>query len=197
MLANLCLRNPTHPPVKHPDHTTACALLCSQAMTGFIKPEVLETFKDRPVQMALIVDEYGALRGIVTQTDLLEALAGEITDADDELDVMKREDGSFLVDATMPVGEAFGQLGIAGVPHDGGEYRTLAGFVLWRLGRIPVTGEHFEWEAAGDLRRFEVVDMDGHRVDKVLISKAEPKPAFASEAAVLIAGNDVKYLPSP
>ena len=159
--------------------------------------KVLETFKDRPVQMALIVDEYGALRGIVTQTDLLEALAGEITDADDELDVMKREDGSFLVDATMPVGEAFGQLGIAGVPHDGGEYRTLAGFVLWRLGRIPVTGEHFEWEAAGDLRRFEVVDMDGHRVDKVLISKAEPKPAFASEAAVLIAGNDVKYLPNP
>ena len=159
--------------------------------------KVLETFKDRPVQMALIVDEYGALRGIVTQTDLLEALAGEITDADDELDVMKREDGSFLVDATMPVQDAFGQLGIAGVPHDGGEYRTLAGFVLWRLGRIPVTGEHFEWEAAGDLRRFEVVDMDGHRVDKVLVSKAEPKPAFASDSTVLGDGNEVRQLSGP
>jgi len=159
--------------------------------------QVLETFKNRPVQMALIVDEYGALRGVVTQTDLLEALAGEITDADEELDVTRREDGSFLVDATMAVQDAFGQLGIAGVPHDGGEYRTLAGFVLWRLGRIPVTGEHFEWEAAGDVRRFEVVDMDGHRVDKVLVSKPEPKPAPASDAAVLIAGDHVKYLPSP
>ena len=158
--------------------------------------QVLETFRDRPVQMALIVDEYGALRGVVTQTDLLEALAGEITDANEELDVTRREDGSFLVDATMAVQDAFGQLGIEGMPHDGGEYRTLAGFVLWRLGRIPTTGEHFEWEAAGDVRRFEIVDMDGHRVDKVLVSKPEPKPAPASEAAMLIAGNDVKYLPS-
>lgn len=159
--------------------------------------QVLETFKNRPVQMALIVDEYGALRGVVTQTDLLEALAGDISDLKDELDVTKREDGSFLVDATMPVGEAFGQLGIGAVPDDGGEYRTLAGFVLWRLGRVPVTGEHFEWEAAGDLRRFEVVDMDGHRVDKVLVSKPEPKPASASATAVSIAGDNVRYLPSP
>ena len=145
----------------------------------------------------MIVDEYGALRGIVTQTDLLEALAGDITDLKGELDVMKREDGSFLVDATMPVQEAFGQLGIEELPDDGGEYRTLAGFVLWRLGHIPVTGEHFEWEAAGDARRFEVIDMDGHRVDKVLVSKAEPKPAPASAEAVLIARDNVKYLPSP
>jgi len=159
--------------------------------------QVLETFRNRPVQMALIVDEYGALRGIVTQTDLLEALAGDITDLKGELDVMKREDGSFLVDATMPVQEAFGQLGIEGTPNDGGEYRTLAGFVLWRLGHIPVSGEHFEWEAAGDARRFEVVDMDGHRVDKVLVSKAEPKPAPASADAVLIARDDVKQLASP
>ena len=159
--------------------------------------QVLETFRNRSIQMALIVDEYGALRGVVTQTDLLEALAGDITDLTGELDVMKREDGSFLVDATMPVQEAFGQLGIGEVPDDGGEYRTLAGFVLWRLGRIPVTGEHFEWGAAGDARRFEVVDMDGHRVDKVLVSKAEPRPAPASADAVLIARDDVKYLPSP
>ena len=146
--------------------------------------QVLETFKDRPVQMALIVDEYGALRGVVTQTDLLEALAGEITDADEELDVTRREDGSFLVDATMAVQDAFGQLGIADAPPDGGEYRTLAGFVLWRLGRIPATGEHFEWAIADEVWRVEVVDMDGHRVDKVLVSKTEPRLAPASERVV-------------
>ena len=158
--------------------------------------QVLETFRDRPVQMALIVDEYGALRGVVTQTDLLEALAGEIADADEELDVTKREDGSFLVDATMAVQDAFGQLGIGDVPHDGGEYRTVAGFVLWRLGRVPVAGEHFEWNADGDVRRFEVVDMDGHRIDKILVSKLEPKLVPVSEPAVLIAGSNVRYLPS-
>ena len=157
--------------------------------------QVLETFKNRPIQMALIVDEYGALRGIVTQTDLLEALAGEIKDAEDELDVVRRGDGSFLVDATMPVQEAFGQLGIGKVPDDGGGYRTLAGFVLWRLGRVPMTGEHFEWEAAGDLWCFEVVDMDGHRIDKVLVLKPEPKPALALASPVLIAGGNVEHLP--
>ncbi len=159
--------------------------------------QVLETFKNRPVQMALIVDEYGALRGVVTQTDLLEALAGEITDADNELDITKREDGSFLVDATMPIQEAFSQLGIQKVPGDGGEYRTLAGFVLWRLGRVPVTGEHFELEAAGDLRRFEVIDMDGHRVDKVLVSRPEPKLALTMVNPVSVAGGKIKYLRSP
>lgn len=142
--------------------------------------QVLETFKNRSVQMALIVDEYGALRGVVTHTDLLEALAGEIADAEDDLDITRREDGSFLVDATMPVQEAFSQLGIGRVPDDGGEYRTPAGFVLRRLGHVPATGEHFEWEVAGNARRFEVVDMDGHRFDKVLVSEPEPKPPPSS-----------------
>ena len=107
--------------------------------------QVLEAFKNRPIQMALIVDEYGAMRGVVTQTDLLEALAGEIKD-DDELAVTKRDDGSFLVDATLPVPEAFEHLGIARDADHGGEYRTLAGFVLSRMGRIPGTGDHFDWE---------------------------------------------------
>ena len=134
--------------------------------------QVLETFRNRPIQMALIVDEYGALRGVVTQTDLLEALAGEIKD-DDELDVVRRDDGSFLVDATMSIQDAFEQIGIGKVPDDHGEYRTLAGFVLKRLGHIPLTGEHFEWDTAGDVRRFEVVDLDGHRIDKILVSAAK------------------------
>ncbi len=134
--------------------------------------QVLETFRNRPVQMALIVDEYGALRGVVTQTDLLEALAGEIKD-DDELDVIRRDDGSFLVDATLGIQDAFEQLGIARIPDDSSEYRTLAGFILRRLGHIPAAGERFEWDSAGDVRRFEVVDVDGHRIDKVAVSNAK------------------------
>lgn len=132
--------------------------------------QVLEVFTNRPIQMALIVDEYGALRGVVTQTDLLEALAGEIKD-EDELAVTKRDDGSFLVDATLPVQEAFEHLGIARDADHGGEYRTLAGFVLSKLGRIPRAGDHFDWETDGNAWRFEVVDMDAHRVDKVLAVK--------------------------
>ena len=103
--------------------------------------QVLETFRNRPVQMALIVDEYGALRGVVTQTDLLEALAGEIADGDDELDVTRREDGSFLVDATMAVQDAFGQLGIASLPHDSGEDPDARRFRPMAPGRVPVAGE--------------------------------------------------------
>lgn len=133
--------------------------------------QVLDTFKNRPVQMAVIYDEYGAMRGVVTQADLLEALAGDIPDADDDAAITRREDGSFLVDATLPILETFDHVGIEARPEDGGDYRTLAGFVLARFGRIPAMGDSFEWNAAGDVWRFEVVDMDGHRVDNVLISK--------------------------
>ena len=126
--------------------------------------------------MALIVDEYGALRGVVTQTDLLEALAGEIKD-DDELDVTRRDDGSFLVDATTAIQDAFKQLGIMNIPDDHSEYRTLAGFILRRLGNIPAVGEQFEWDADRDVRRFEVADVDGHRIDKVIVSAAKSQSA--------------------
>ena len=132
--------------------------------------QVLETFKSRAVQMALVVDEYGAFRGVVTQTDLLEALAGDIQDVDDPA-IAQREDGSFLIDATMPIQDAFERLGISALGV-GGEYRTLAGFILSQFGRIPAAGDHFEWDAAGDWRRFEVVDMDEHRIDKILVSVA-------------------------
>ncbi len=148
--------------------------------------QVLETFKNRPVQMALIVDEYGAFRGVVTQTDLLEALAGEIPDADDEAAVTRHEDGSFLVDATLSIQDTFDHLGIGKVPQDGAEYRTLAGFMLSRLGRIPAAGDHFEWDGAGDARRFEVVDMDGHRVDKVLVSKVNRPGVAPAEVAASV-----------
>lgn len=165
---------------KLPDKDGGCDLLAAMqnplvVHDGATVLQVLETFRNRSIQMALIVDEYGALRGVVTQTDLLEALAGEIKD-DDELDVVRREDGSFLVDATMAIQDAFEQLGIAKMPDDYSEYRTLAGFILRRLGHVPTVGEQFEWGVAGEVCRFEVADLDGYRIDKVIVSRTKTHP---------------------
>ena len=128
---------------------------------------VLDQFKKRPVRMAIIVNEYGSLEGIVTPTDLLEAVAGEIPDTEDEgPDVVEREDGSLLMDGSMLAVEAFDRLQVDNRPEIE-DFHTLAGFALTRLGRIPTSGDHFTW---GDWR-FEVVDMDGRRIDKLLVSR--------------------------
>nr|WP_279292550.1 hemolysin family protein [Methylobacterium goesingense] len=124
---------------------------------------VLETFQAKPVRMAVVVDEYGSLEGIVTQTDLLEAIAGNIPEVGDEPSVVEREDGSLLIDGMMPASQAFDRLAFAEHPNSD-DFTTLAGFVIFRLGRIPGTGDHFESHGW----RFEVVDMDGRRIDKVL-----------------------------
>ncbi|WP_407519714.1 hemolysin family protein [Methylobacterium oryzisoli] len=130
---------------------------------------VLETFKAKPVRMAIVVDEYGDLEGIVTQTDLLEAIAGDIPDTEDEEPmVVERSDGSLLIDGMMPVVEAFDRLGLGERP-DTDDFSTLAGFVISELGRIPTSGDHFQWHGW----RFEVVDMDGRRVDKVLAERTD------------------------
>jgi CBS domain containing-hemolysin-like protein len=134
-------------------------LVVHEAMTIF---KVLEQFKKSPVRLAMIVDEYGSLEGIVTQTDLLEAIAGNLPDVVGEAaEAVEREDGSFLVDGMMSAQDAFDRLGIP--PAEGG-FHTMAGFVLACLGHLPVVGEHFDYEGW----RFEVVDLDGRRIDKVL-----------------------------
>ena len=130
---------------------------------------VLEIFQAQPVRMAIVVDEYGSLEGIVTQTDLLEAIAGDIPEIGDEPAVVEREDGSLLIDGMMPAGQAFERLAFSERP-DTENFATLAGFVIFQLGRIPSAGDHFEAHGW----RFEVVDMDGRRIDKVL---ATPRPA--------------------
>ncbi|NEU13068.1 HlyC/CorC family transporter [Methylobacterium sp. BTF04] len=124
---------------------------------------VLETFQSQPVRMAVVVDEYGSLEGIVTQTDLMEAIAGNIPDVGDEPSVVERQDGSLLIDGMMPAGLAFERLAFAERPATD-EFTTLAGFVIYRLGRIPATGDAFEAHGW----RFEVIDMDGRRIDKVM-----------------------------
>lgn len=134
--------------------------------TPFLR--VLDHFKQQPVRLALIVDEYGGLEGIVTQTDMLEAMAGEIPGSDDEPSVVERADGSLLIDGMMSAHEAYERLGIRELPQ-GGDFHTIAGFVLHELGHIPTAGEMVEWQGW----RFEVVDMDGRRVDKLLVARID------------------------
>lgn len=127
--------------------------------------KVLELFKKVPARVVTIVDEYGSLQGIVTQTDLLEAIAGDLPDVEgEEPDVIERADGSLLIDGMMSAQDAFTRLGLH-VPTDA--YHTIAGFVVARLGHLPEVAEHFVYEAW----RFEVVDMDGRRIDKLLVSR--------------------------
>lgn len=128
---------------------------------------VLEQFKRSPARLALIVDEYGILEGIVTQTDILEAIAGNIPEeAGEEPEVVERADGSLLIDGMMAAPDVFDRLGIRD-RKAAGDFHTAAGFVLSRLGHLPEVGEQFSWEGW----RFEVVDMDGHRIDKLLATR--------------------------
>jgi CBS domain containing-hemolysin-like protein len=135
-------------------------LVLHEAMRIF---KVLEQFKKAPVRLAIILDEYGELQGIVTQTDLLEVLAGDIPAVEgEEPEVVEREDGSLLIDGMMQAQDAFDRLDLKAPPAEG--FRTIAGFVLQKLGHLPEIGEYFDHEGW----RFEVVDLDGRRIDKVL-----------------------------
>jgi putative hemolysin len=142
-------------------------LVVHEAMSVF---KVLELFKKAPIRVATIVDEYGTLEGIVTQTDLLEAIAGDLPDVEgEEADVIEREDGSLLIDGMMPAQDAFDRLGLQRPPSADGDFHTIAGFALYQFGHLPEVGEHFDYEG----RRFEIMDMDGRRIDKLL---ARPAP---------------------
>lgn len=142
--------------------------------------QLLETFKKHRAELALVVDEYGELEGIATLSDVLGALVGDVAVSDEqqEADGMRREDGSWLLDGGMSF-DRFRELLDTDVtfPEEaGGTYHTLAGFVLTMLGHIPQIAEHFEWEGY----RFEVVDMDRYRIDRLLVKKiAAPEPESA------------------
>ncbi|MFV3075172.1 hemolysin family protein [Niveispirillum fermenti] len=133
---------------------------------------LLELFKQSGEQMAVVVDEYGTVEGIVTLTDLLEGIAGELPDdGGEDSDIVQREDGSLLIDGMMAVEEVEAHLGLKSLRDEDSGYHTLAGFLLYKLGRIPSAGEY----ADHDGYRFEVVDMDGRRIDKVLVMPT-PEP---------------------
>jgi putative hemolysin len=130
----------------------------------------LEQLQKARQRVALVSDEFGNITGILSLLDLLEAIVGELPSQEDrhKLRAIQREDGSWLVDATLPVEEFARDLGKAAdyFPVDG-DFQTVGGFVVHRLAKIPKEGDHIEYRG----HRYEVVDMDRHRLDKVLVSQ--------------------------
>lgn len=137
-----------------------------ETLTGM---ELLEHFRGSSTQMVFVVDEYGEVQGVITLRDVLEAITGEFAgDEPEDAWAVQREDGSWLIDGLIPVPELKDRLELKELPdEDRGRYNTLAGFVMLLLGRLPRTTDTVEWGGW----RFEVVDLDGKRVDKVLASR--------------------------
>ena len=156
------------------NHTDLRALLQAPLYVaeGTRALRVLELFKETATHMALVIDEYGGLEGLVTLNDLVEAIVGDLPMQDDQEEplVVQREDGSWLIDGSLSTDELKILLQRNVLPEeDTGAYHTLAGFVITHLSRIPTSGDAFEWDGW----RFEVVDMDGNRVDKLLVSPVQ------------------------
>jgi putative hemolysin len=135
--------------------------------------ELLEHFRAASTDLVFVVDEYGEVQGLITERDVLEAITGELAvTANNEAWAVQREDGSWLIDGLIPTPELKDRLGLKLLPdEDRGRYNTLAGMIMLLLGRLPVTADHVEW----DQWRFEVIDMDGKRIDKVLASHHTPE----------------------
>ncbi len=133
--------------------------------------ELLEHFKQTSADLVFVVDEYGAVQGVITERDVLEAITGELgTPADEDAWAIQREDQSWLMDGLIPVTELKDRLELKEMPEeDRGRYNTLAGMIMLLLGRLPRTTDRVDWQGW----RFEVVDLDGKRVDKVLVTRAE------------------------
>jgi putative hemolysin len=130
--------------------------------------QVLEKFKISKAKSCFIVDEYGSLEGMITLNDILEAIVGDIVAADeDDYEISERPDGTFLVDAQIPFYDFLSKFHQTDFMNEGEQdFNTLAGFILHTLERIPKTGEMLKWKGF----TFEIIDMDGHRIDKVLVS---------------------------
>ncbi|HBK45220.1 MAG TPA: hemolysin [Xanthomonadaceae bacterium] len=133
--------------------------------------KLLEIFREEQQSMALVVDEYGEIQGLVTISDLMGAVVGRlqaVENTDEDALVVTREDGSLLIDGSLPVEELRDVLGGAELPDaQDGDYHTLAGMCIHYFGRIPHAGEYFDWAGW----RIEIVDLDGARVDKLLLRR--------------------------
>jgi putative hemolysin len=132
--------------------------------------QLLEAFRKSHTHLGLVMDEFGAVEGLVTVTDMLEALVGHMpADVSEAAGFfVQRADGSWLIDGSAPIEQVLDRLGLEALPEDeSGAYHTLGGFIMARLGHVPHTADHCEWEG----HHFEVVDMDGRRIDKVLVAR--------------------------
>jgi putative hemolysin len=148
------------------------AVFVPETLTGM---ELLDQFRIRSTRMVLVVDEYGVVQGLITPNDLLEAITGELQPhAQGDAWATRREDGSWLVDGAMPIGELKARLDIDSLPdEERGRYNTVAGLLMAVSGSLPATGAIIEcvgW-------RFEVVDLDGRRIDKLLATRLAEPPA--------------------
>jgi len=132
---------------------------------------VLEKFKQSKIHCCFIVDEYGSLLGLITLNDILEAIVGDIAQPDiPDYEIKEREDGTFLVDAQIPFYDFLSRFHKTEWMNEGDhEFDTLAGFILNELERIPQSGDKLEWRGF----KFEIVDMDAQRIDKVLVTMSE------------------------
>jgi putative hemolysin len=150
---NLSLKTCMRPPLIVPDTTPVLRLL--------------DQFKKAGQHVAIVVDEYGSVEGLVSITDIIESVTGGLPGRGQETAdrPVKREDGSYLIDGMTPIDEIEALIGVKNMRGDG-DFQTLGGFIIERLGRIPNAGDHFTWEGG----RFEVVDMDSRRVDKVIVT---------------------------
>ena len=133
--------------------------------------KLLERFKELKSHYAFIVDEYGSLQGMVTLNDILDAIVGDVPDLDEELyEIVERKDGSFLIDAQLPFYNFLSYFEHTDyIDENEQQFNTLAGFILDELERIPQTGDQLEWHGF----KFEIVDMDNNRIDKILVYKPE------------------------
>jgi len=150
------------------------AVFVPETLTGM---ELLEQFRATSTRMVFVVDEYGVVQGLMTPLDMLEAITGELRpDIEHEAWAIERDNGSWLIDGVMPVSELKARLDIRELPEeDKGRYNTVAGLLLSVSGRLPGTGERIE--CAGWV--FEVIDLDGKRIDKILATKNGAKPTTA------------------
>jgi putative hemolysin len=133
--------------------------------------QLLEKFKQSQIHTCFIVDEYGTLLGLITLNDILEAIVGDMPQQDmEDYEVVQREDGTYLVDAQIPFYDFLTKFEKTEWMNEGEqEFNTLAGFILHDLERIPHTGDSLEWRGF----HFEIIDMDGHRIDKILVKISE------------------------
>ncbi len=150
-----------------PEHITAIRLL--------------ELFRTAKTPMAVVMDEYGTVAGIITLHDLMEAIVGDLSTVDQEIEepaIVRREDGSWFIDGRLPAEELSELLSVTSLPgEEEGHYRTAAGFLISELGRVPSTGDVVVF---GDFR-FEVADMDDRRIDKILVSRINEQKQIPSQ----------------
>ena len=164
---------------------TYCLQLCFRKMplhvpVGISALQLLDQFQKSSTHLAVITDEYGSIEGVATPVDILRAIAGELPDLGtrERAEALRRDDGSWLVDGHLSIEDLQQKLGRRDMTSRDGEYHTVAGFVLARLGRIPKAGDVMTWRNL----RVEVIDMDALRIDKVAIVQVEPAAMMDSEA---------------